>query len=91
MEGHDFPIYVDLPSLSFCKIKFYNLFVGQPVGQLNRSINSTPTAMLFIKVYRSLHFTASDRYTMTNWLMRLHAIKIKFCNKKCYIRLGIIR
>ena len=23
-------------------------------------INSTPTAMLFINVYRSLHFTASD-------------------------------
>ncbi len=41
--------------------------------------------MLFIKVYRSLHFTASGRYTMTNWLMRLHDIKIKFCNKKCYI------
>jgi hypothetical protein len=39
---------------------------GIRVGQLNRSIHSTPTALLFIKVYRALHFTASDRYTMTD-------------------------
>ena len=31
MECHEFSIYVDLPSLSLCTIKFYNLFVGQPL------------------------------------------------------------
>ncbi|RCV63446.1 hypothetical protein C5S53_13905 [Methanophagales archaeon] len=39
----------------------YLVVFGISVGPLNRSINSTPTAMLFIKVYRSLRFTASDR------------------------------
>ena len=26
---------------------------------------------------------------MTNWLMRLHGIKIEFCNKKCYIQSSV--
>jgi CO dehydrogenase/acetyl-CoA synthase beta subunit len=34
VECHEFPSYVDLPSLPLCTIKFYNLFVGQPPIQI---------------------------------------------------------
>jgi len=56
VECHEFSIYVALPSLSLCTIKFYNLFVGQPLEGMEGMLET------LVEIYTDVFYEVKEDY-----------------------------